>query len=101
MSTNPSKGRVVLNHSTHVEGLIPILKKLATIPGVSTITPGVLRRMRSRPSPLSIRLSVPIRGGFKMQAKKGTTVQEVFVITTLERPELEAAILTAMGKKRK
>ena len=32
-------GRVVLNHSTHIEGLIPVLKKLALNIRIKTITP--------------------------------------------------------------
>ena len=96
-----SKGRLVWNHSTHVEGLIPVLKELATYPGIKTITPGVIARVRSRPSPLRIKISVPIRGGFKLTARKGTSVQEVFVIADCDRAELERLLAAALKKRSK
>jgi len=38
------KGRVVLNHSTHVPRLIDVLNKLGGMRGISTLVPGVLSR---------------------------------------------------------
>jgi hypothetical protein len=37
-------------------------------------------------------VSVPIRGGFKLIARKGKTFQEVFLLTTLSQEDLEEAI---------
>ena len=39
------EGRVVLNHSTHCDDLIPALEKLAEYEGIKTITPGRLKRV--------------------------------------------------------
>ena len=89
-------GRVVLNHSTHVPGLIAILHKLATQAKIKTLTPGVISRGRSHAPNLRLKVSVPIRGGFKLIARKGKSVQEVFVITTLSAEQLKAAIETVM-----
>lgn len=94
-----SPGRLVLNHSTHVEGLIRVLKELVTYPGIETITPGVIGRVRSRPTPLTLRISTPIRGGFKVQARRGTTVQEVFIVTALAQPDLQALLQQALAKR--
>lgn len=94
-----SDGRLVLNHSTHVEGLIPVLRELVKQSGIQTITPGVIGRVKSRPSALRLRISTPIRGGFKLQARRGTTVQEVFVVTELDREALESAIALALKKR--
>ena len=41
---------------------------------------------------MKLRVSVPIRGGYKVIARQGKTVQEVFVLSTLEQSELEQAI---------
>ncbi len=41
---------------------------------------------------MQLRVSVPIRGGYKLVARKGSSVQEVFVVTDLSQLELEAAI---------
>ena len=51
-------GRVVLNHSTHIEGLIPVLKKLALNIRIKTITPAIISRVRGRSTDLVIRVSV-------------------------------------------
>jgi hypothetical protein len=92
----PQKGRVVWNHSTHIPGLIPILTKLTECDGIETITPAVLGSTKSNMPRLSIKVSVPIRGGFKLIARKGKTFQEVFLLTTLTKEELEEAIATAL-----
>lgn len=57
-----SEGRIVWNHSTHLDGLIPILEKLVTYEGVKTVTPAVLSRARSHSPHLKLKISVPIRG---------------------------------------
>lgn len=87
-----SRGRVVLNHSTHIPGLIAILHKLSVHPQIKTLTPAVISRGRSNAPKLRLKVSVPIRGGFKLIARKGTSVQEVFVITDLSEEQLTIAI---------
>lgn len=92
-----SEGRLVWNHSTHLPGLIAVLERLIDIDGIGTVTPAVLSRGRSNAPKLSLRVSVPIRGGYKVIARKGKSIQEVFVLTVLSQPELERAIAQAMG----
>ncbi|AFZ52291.1 DUF2103 domain-containing protein [Cyanobacterium aponinum UTEX 3222] len=87
-----SEGRIVWNHSTHLDGLIPILEKLITYEGVKTVTPAVLSRSRSHSPHMKLKISVPIRGGFKLIARCGKSVQEVFVITELDKSRLEEII---------
>lgn len=94
---NEPSGRLVLNHSTHVQGLIPVLKHLVNCSGIQTVTPAVISRARSNAPKLRLKVSVPIAGGFKLLARKGKTVQEVFAITSLNREELEAAIAQALN----
>ena len=89
---DPSPGRLVWNHSTHIPGLIPILEKLTRQAGICTVTPAVIGHARSRSPQLQLKVSIPIRGGFKLIARKGKTFQEVFVVTSLSQPDLEAAI---------
>lgn len=85
-------GRLVITHSTYVEGLIPWLKVLARDPEIQTITPGVIARVRGRCSGLQLRVSTPVSGGYKVMARRGTTAQEVFVVTQLGREELRKRI---------
>ena len=91
-------GRVVLNHSTNMEGLIPILQKLALNVNIKTITPAVISKARGRTSKLEIRLSVKTINGYKAIARKGQTAQEVFISTDLNRDELKK-ILDTYNKK--
>ena len=85
-------GRLVLNHSTNIEGLIPILQKLALDINIKTITPAAISRARGRSSKLIIRLSVKTINGYKAIARKGKTAQEVFISTDLSKAELKNII---------
>ena len=85
-------GRLVLNHSTNIEGLIPILQKLALENNIKTITPAVISRARGRSSKLIIRLSVKTINGYKAIARKGKSAQEVFISTDLSKDELKQLI---------
>jgi hypothetical protein len=87
-----TKGRLVRNHSTNLQGLLPILERLCRQPGVSTLTPAVIGRARSHAPKFQLKISVPTQGGFKLIARQGKSFQEVFVTTHLDQAELEAAI---------
>ncbi len=82
-------GRVVVTHSTYLEGLIPLLRRLAAQPGVGTVTPAVISRVRGRIPGLKLRVSIPITGGHKLVARRGGSAQEVFVITSWSREHLQ------------
>ena len=86
------KGRLVLNHSSHVPGLLAILGKLVHYPGIQTVTPGVIGRVKGHAPHLRLKISVPIRGGYKLLARSGKTVQEVFVVTPLSQEALSKLI---------
>ena len=85
-------GRVVITHSTYVDGLIPWLKNLAKDRRIQTITPAVINRVKGRSPTLQLRVSTPIRGGYKLMARKGSSVQEVFVVTELEQSQLQQVV---------
>ena len=96
--TKPTEGRLVWNHSTHISGLIPILERLIRQDGIQTVTPGQIGRVKGHSPHLQLRVSVPIRGGFKAIARHGKTVQEVFIVTNLDQNQLEEAIAFVMKK---
>ena len=85
-------GRLVLNHSSNIEGLIPILHKLALNINIKTVTPGVISRVRGKSPKLIIRLSVKTINGYKAIARKGKTAQEVFISTDLSKEDLKQTI---------
>jgi hypothetical protein len=90
-------GRVVITHSTYIEGLIPLLRKLAGEAGIDTVTPAVLTRVKGRSSGLRLRVSTPITGGFKVLARRGTSAQEVFVLTSWDRDRLQVRLDALTG----
>ena len=94
----PAHARLVLNHSTHIPGLIRILEALTKQSQIQTITPGVIGSVRGHAPRMQLRISVPIRGGFKIIARQGKTVQEVFILTTLSQEQLEDAIASVLKK---
>ena len=85
-------GRLVLNHSSNIEGLIPILQKLAVNHNIKMVTPAAISRVRGRSSKLILRLSVKTINGYKAIARKGKTAQEVFISTDLSKDELKSII---------
>jgi hypothetical protein len=91
-----ARGRLVWNHSTHIPDLIPVLERLTRIEGIQTITPGVIGRVKGHSPRMQLRVSVPIRGGFKLIARHGKTVQEVFILTTLSQDELVTAVANVL-----
>lgn len=91
-------GRLVWNHSTHIPGLIPILERMTGYSGIQTVTPAVIGRAKSHSPQLLLKVSVPIRGGFKLIARFGKTYQEVFILTRLSKEELEIAIAQALKR---
>ena len=85
-------GRVVITHSTYIDGLIPILKKLAANKRIKTVTPAIISKVRGRTSKLVIRVSVMTIGGYKAIARKGQTAQEIFINTDMEIDELQCLL---------
>lgn len=65
---------------------------ISKAPQIQTVTPGRLSRVRSHAPKLRLKVSVPIRGGYKLIARKGKSAQEVFIVTDLEQTQLEDAI---------
>ena len=91
-------GRLVITHSTYLEGLIPVLKRLVRHPAIETITPAVISRVRGRAPELRLRVSTPILGGWKLVARRGSSAQEVFVVTALSDQELAQEIALALAR---
>tara|TARA_Y100001968_G_scaffold322420_1_gene358481 strand:+ start:908 stop:1210 length:303 start_codon:yes stop_codon:yes gene_type:complete len=81
-------GRLVQNHSTHIEGLIKWLKKIAERDEIKTVTPASLSKTNGRGEILKLKVTVKTNEGYKLLARKGTLVQEVFLVTNLDKREI-------------
>jgi hypothetical protein len=77
-----------------------VLEKLLELADeIQTITPARLSTARSNAPKLRLKISAPIRGGYKLIARKGKSAQEVFIITDLEKPLLDEAIAQAIAAR--
>ena len=85
-------GRLVQNHSTHIDGLIKWLKKLAENDSIKTITPASLSKTNGRGEKLVLKATVKTNEGYKLLARKGKLVQEVFLVTSLNELEIKELI---------
>ena len=85
-------GRLVQNHSTNIEGLIKWLKKLAQNEKIKTVTPASLYKTNSRGERLMIKVTIKTNDGYKLLARKGKLVQEIFLVTSLDANEIKSLI---------
>ena len=85
-------GRLVQNHSTNIEGLIKWLKKIADNDHVKTITPASISKTNGRGEKLVLRVTIKTNEGFKLLARKGKLVQEVFIVSHLDEEEIKELI---------
>ncbi len=85
-------GRLVQNHSTHIEGLIKWLRKIAVNSQIKTVTPASLSKTNGRGEQLALKVTVKTNEGFKLLARKGKLVQEVFLVTSLDECEIKKLI---------
>ena len=85
-------GRLVQNHSTHIEGLIKWLRKIAANSKIKTVTPASLSKTNGRGEQLALKITVKTNEGYKLLARKGQLVQEVFLVTSLDECEIKKLI---------
>jgi hypothetical protein len=92
--------RVVLTHSrtSYVDGLVPLLKRL-DCSVASTATPGRISVTKGNVQKLTVTITVPVMGGFKAIAKRGSLAQEVFFTSALGDAALQRAIDALMTEK--
>jgi len=85
-------GRLVRNHSTHIEGLIKWLKKIAENDEIKTVTPASLSKTNGRGESLGLKVTIKTNEGYKLLARKGKLVQEVFLVTSLDESKIKEII---------
>jgi len=73
--------RLVLNHSTNIEGLIKWLRKLSKNELIQTVTPANIYNSSSNSGKLTIRISRETKEGYKLIARKGRQIQDIYLVT--------------------
>ena len=69
--THKKMGRLFQNHSTHIEGLIRWLKKIAASSEIKTVTPASITKTKGRGEKLVLKVTVKTNEGYKLLARKG------------------------------
>ena len=85
-------GRLVQNHSTNIEGLVKWLKKIAENREIKTVTPASISKTNGKGEQLALKVTTKTNEGFKLLARKGKLVQEVFLVTSLDEKEIKEII---------
>ena len=85
-------GRLVQNHGTHIEGLIKWLKKISESTEIKSVTPASLSKTKGRGEKLILKITTKTKDGYKLLARKGKLVQEVFLVTSLEESKIKNII---------
>ena len=85
-------GRLIQNHSTNIEGLIKWLKKIAASNEIKTVTPASLSKTNGRGEKLALKVTIKTNEGYKLLARKGQLVQEVFIVTNLDKKSISEII---------
>jgi hypothetical protein len=65
-----------------IGGLLPILERIAALPGVDSVIPGRIRPTDTMSVPgVRLRIQTPTMTGLKLGARSARASQEVFVVT--------------------
>lgn len=87
-----SSEKVVKTHSTYCDGLMPFCDALAAMADIARIVPGRLSSARGSVEHFELVVKTATDKGWKCTARRGTQVQEVFIITDMTQEELQRAI---------
>ena len=95
MRLRTAHDRLKIEHSI-IDGLRAVLEALlASRPEIRSVIPGVIRPVRDAKGPVRIRVTVPTQNGWKAIGLSAGARQELFISTSLGKPELEAALQQA------
>lgn len=95
MKLRAERGKLKIEHSI-IDGLRPVLERLLRdSPGIRSVIPGVIRRVRDARGLPSVRVTVPVTNGWKAIALSAGARQELFISTDLSKDELELALRNA------
>ncbi|MDP8983044.1 MAG: DUF2103 domain-containing protein [Acidobacteriota bacterium] len=96
MKLRKSDGKLKVEHSI-LDGVRPMLERLlAANPGIRSVIPGVIRRVRDARGPVKVHVTVQTSNGWKAIALSDGARQELFISTPMSREELERALQSSI-----
>ena len=98
MKLRAAQGKLKIEHSI-IDGLRPVLERLLRDNGseIRSVIPGVIRQVRDARGEPVIRVTVPTTNGWKAIALSAGARQELFISTSLDKPQLERLIQAAIA----
>ena len=99
MRLRTAQNKLKIEHSI-IEGVRSFLERLlaANPEAIRAVIPGVIRQVRDARGPVKVRVTVPTQNGWKAIALSAGARQELFISTSLAKPELEKAIAKALAE---
>jgi hypothetical protein len=98
MKLRKHEGKLKIEHSI-LDGVRAMLQRLlAANPDIRSVIPGVIRVVRDAKGPVKVRITVPVRNGWKAIALSDGARQELFISTAMTREQLEAALEKAASQ---
>ena len=90
-----AQGKLKVEHSI-LDGVRPMLERLLAVnPGIRSVIPGVIRRVRDARGPVKVHVTVQTSNGWKAIALSDGARQELFISTAMSRDEMERAFAAA------
>jgi len=87
-----TQSKVVQTHSTYCEGLLDFANSLANHDEIARIVPGRVTRSRGQTEHFELMVKTQTDSGWKCVARKGSQLQEVFIVTGESQATLELLI---------
>tara|TARA_Y100001968_G_scaffold130645_1_gene119234 strand:- start:760 stop:1029 length:270 start_codon:yes stop_codon:yes gene_type:complete len=82
-------GRLVITHSTYIEGLLKWGKKICDQKGIKTVTPGLIGRTKGKVNKLTFRVCRKTDNGYKLIARNKKSFQEIYIVSNLDTAEFK------------
>ncbi len=96
MRLRTAHDKLKIEHSI-IDGVREMLECLLKAnPEIRAVIPGVIRPVRDARGPVRVRITVPTANGWKALALSGGARQELFVSTSLDKVQLQAAFESAI-----
>lgn len=80
---NKYRANKIKQEHTIIEDILPLLEDLSKLSIVKSIIPGRINRRSGSGMPAHLKMKYPTASGIKILAKNSSSVQEVFVVTSI------------------
>src|SRR3954453_2512324 len=100
MKLRTAQGKLKIEHSI-IKAVRDLMRRLReeNPQTIRSVIPGVIRQVRDARGPVKLHVTVPTTNGWKAIALSAGARQELFISTTLSKPELEAVLESLVNRQ--